>query len=556
MDCYALDADGSESKMRKVSWHSIKASASTARRDAVHHLRYWPPLERNHVLVAIGAVSLVTLLMIPIRGSLGVLNPALIYLVVVFAIALRAGSRAAAIAALLSFALLDVFFFPPFHTFTVASRDHVLALFVYLIVAIVTGQLVSRLRSRTAIAERAERRATLLAELNSALITGVTLDAILAAIVQRVVQITSAATAQILTPDPESGLTMRASAPTPSPLDRQDLAVATWVLENRQPSGRRALADTSFGRWRKRGDTRRRALLMLPIATTERPIGVLAIEQAEGSRAFSPDDEMVLATFATQAALAIDRARLTEEAARSAALAQSDELKSALLAAVSHDLRTPLATIKASTTSLMDESVSWDAAARHDFLAGIDEETDRLTLMVSNLLDLSRIEGGALKPDRDWVDSADLINDVVRRLRTRALAATHALETDFPGEPPILWLDYIEIAEVLLNLGDNAMKYTPDGSIVRFGLRVNGRDAIFNVTDNGPGMSRRDRNRVFEKFVRGESSNAASGSGIGLTISKGLVEAHGGRIWIESLPGEGTTVFFSIPRTEQQSHER
>ncbi len=508
------------------------------------------------MLLAIGAVSLVTMLMIPIRDALGALNPALIYLVVVFAIALRAGSRAAAIAALLSFALLDVFFFPPLHTFSVASRDHVLALFVYLGVAIVTGQLVSRLRSRTAAAERAERRATLLAELNSALIAGVTLDAILSAIVQRVVQLTNAETAQILTPDPEAGLTTRASAPSLSPLDRQDLAVATWVLENRQPSGRKAMAGTPFGRWRKPGDTRSRALLMLPIATTERPIGVLAIEQAEGSRAFSPDDEMVLATFATQAALAVDRARLTEEAARSAALAQSDELKSALLAAVSHDLRTPLATIKASTTSLMDDSVSWDDSARHEFLAGIDEETDRLTLMVSNLLDLSRIEGGALRPDRDWVDSADLIYDVVRRLRTRALAATHPIETDLPIEPPILWLDYVEIAEVLLNLGDNAMKYTPNGSIVRFGLRVNDREAIFDVSDNGPGMSRRDRNRVFEKFVRGESSKSAAGSGIGLTISKGLVEAHGGRIWIESLPGEGTVVFFSIPRTEQQSHER
>jgi two-component system sensor histidine kinase KdpD len=204
----------------------------------------------------------------------------------------------------------------------------------------------------------------------------------------------------------------------------------------------------------------------------------------------------------------------------------------------------------------MDDSVSWDDSARHEFLAGIDEETDRLTLMVSNLLDLSRIEGGALRPDRDWVDSADLIYDVVRRLRTRALAATHVIETDLPIEPSILWLDYVEIAEVLLNLGDNAMKYSPDGAIVWFGLRVNDREAIFNVSDNGPGMSRRDRNRVFEKFVRGESSQSAAGSGIGLTISKGLVEAHGGRIWIESLPGEGTTVFFSIPRTEQQSHER
>lgn len=522
----------------------------TSVRDAGRRLGDWPKAERRNLLKAVGAVSVVTLLMLPIRGSLGPLNPALIYLVVVFGIALKAGPRAATIAALSSFALLDFFFFPPLHTFDVANQDHVLALFVYLAVAIVTSQLVSRLRSRTAMAERAERRATLLAELNSALIGGVTLGAILAAIVERVVQLTGAASAEILTPEPEQGLVPRASAPARIVLDRQDLAVAAWVLEQRRPSGRKALAGTPFGRTRKAGATRSKALLILPVATTERPIGVLVIEQDAGARPFSADDELVLATFAAQAALAIDRARLTEEAARSAALAQSDQLKSALLSAVSHDLRTPLATIKASTTSLLDDSVAWDAATRREFLAGIDEETDRLTLMVSNLLDLSRIEGGALQPDRDWADSADLINDVVRRLKTRALAADRAISTDLPVEPPILWLDYVEIAEVLLNLGDNALKYTPPGTAITIALRADEREAVFSVIDNGPGMSRRDRARAFDKFVRGEASRTAAGSGIGLTISKGLVEAHGGRIWIDSQPDEGTTVSFSIPRQE------
>src|SRR6478735_7385453 len=340
------------SDMNAIDRSARKSRISTSVRHAGRQVHDWPKAERRHLLEAVAAVSIVSLLMLPIRNSLGPLNPALIYLVVVFGIALKAGPRAATLAALLSFALLDFLFFPPFHTLSVASRDHVLALFVYLAVAIVTGQLVSRLRSRTAMAERAERRATLLAELNSALIGGVTLDAILTAIVERVVRLTNAASAEILTPEPEQRLVPRASAPAQIALDRQDFAVAAWVLEQRQPSGRKAMAGTPFGRTRKAGDTRSKALLMLPIATTERAIGVLAIEQETGARPFSADDELVLATFAAQAALAIDRARLTEEAARSAALAQSDELKSALLAAVSHDLRTPLATIKASTTSL------------------------------------------------------------------------------------------------------------------------------------------------------------------------------------------------------------
>jgi two-component system sensor histidine kinase KdpD len=261
----------------------------------------------------------------------------------------------------------------------------------------------------------------------------------------------------------------------------------------------------------------------------------------------------VLATFAAQAALAVDRARLTEEAARSAALAQSDELKSALLAAVSHDLRTPLATIKASTTSLLDTSVPWDETTKREFLIGIDEETDRLSLMVSNLLDLSRIEGGALRPDHDWVDGAELLNDVARRLRGRAAASGKTIEVSAPEEPPLLWLDYVEIAEVLLNLGDNSLKYSPSGATVRFTLEMLERDARFAVADNGPGMSRRDRNRVFTRFVRGETAGTSTGAGIGLSISKGLVEAHGGTIWLESEIGRGTTVFFTIPLTQPEA---
>lgn len=532
--------------------HSVRDSVQAA----IHALGVWTPADRARALIAFGAVATATAAMLPWRESLGILNVSLIFLLIVFVVALRGGSRAATLSALLSFAVFDFFFIPPYHTFTIASRDHVLALFVYVGVAITTGRLVSHLQGRTEQAERAEARATLLAELNSALIGGVTLHSILSAIVERVVKLIAAASAQILVPNSDGSFSPRAYFPERTPLDRQDMAVASWVFENKQPSGRRALAGTAFGRWRRPGDTRSRALLMLPIATTDQAIGVLAIEQAEGAPPISADAERVLVTFAAQAALAVDRARLTEEAARSAALAQSDELKSALLAAVSHDLRTPLATIKASTTSLLDTSVSWDEATKREFLIGIDEETDRLSLMVSNLLDLSRIEGGALKPDRDWVDGAELLNDVARRLRNRASASGKTIAVDTPDESPLLWLDYVEIAEVLLNLGDNSLKYSPEGSTVRLTLEISATDARFSVADNGPGMSRRDRNRVFTKFVRGETAGTSIGAGIGLSISKGLVEAHGGKIWLESEIGQGTTVFFTIPLALPEATDR
>jgi two-component system sensor histidine kinase KdpD len=539
--------------MDRIRPAHLQQSIIEPAREGLRTLGVWTPADRTRVLTAFGAVAIATVAMLPWRESLGILNVSLIFLLIVFVVALRAGSRAATLSALISFVLFDFFFIPPYHTFTIASRDHVLALIVYVAVAIVTGRLVSHLQGRTEQAERAEARATLLAELNSALIGGVTLHAILSAIVERVVKLIDAASAQILVPNADGSFAPRASFPERSPLDRQDLAVASWVFENRQPSGRRAMAATAFGRRRKPGDTRSRALLMLPIATTDRAIGVLAIEQAEGALPISPDAERVLATFAAQAALAVDRARLTEEAARSAALAQSDELKSALLAAVSHDLRTPLATIKASTTSLLDTSVPWDDETKREFLIGIDEETDRLSLMVSNLLDLSRIEGGALKPDRDWVDGAELLNDVARRLRGRATANGKTIEVAAPQESPLLWLDYVEIAEVLLNLGDNSLKYSPFGATVRLTFEVLERDARFAVTDDGPGMSRRDRNRVFTKFVRGETAGKSIGAGIGLSISKGLVEAHGGKIWLESEIGRGTTVFFTIPLTQPEA---
>jgi two-component system sensor histidine kinase KdpD len=290
-------------------------------------------------------------------------------------------------------------------------------------------------------------------------------------------------------------------------------------------------------------------VLYLPITTADRVVGVLEVTGTPGGR-FGREDEHLLTSFANQAALALERARLADEAARASALAQSDELKSALLAAVSHDLRTPLATIKASTTALLDPAVDWNRTEREEFLRAIDEETDRLTQMVGNLLDLSRIEGGILRPNKEWYDLSEVVQDVAGRMAARARQSGHVVATEIPPELPLVHFDYIEITQVLVNLVENALKYTPPGTTVTLAARQVPGAIELAVRDNGKGIAPADVPHLFDKFFRADRSGRVPGTGIGLAIVKGVVEAHGGRIWVESRVGAGTTFFFTLPLPE------
>ncbi|MDP9369256.1 MAG: ATP-binding protein [Chloroflexota bacterium] len=224
---------------------------------------------------------------------------------------------------------------------------------------------------------------------------------------------------------------------------------------------------------------------------------------------------------------------------------EADELKAALLAVVSHELRTPLATIKASTTSLLDPTVGWAAETRTEFVQVIDQEADRLARMVGNLLDLSRIEGGALRPEKEWYDIPELLADAATRLA--GLAPRHRVTTDVEPNLPLARFDYVQIAQVLANLGENAVKYTPLGTTVTLSARLVLGAIELAVADDGPGVSASDLPHIFEKFFRADHTGRIAGTGIGLTISKGLVEAHGGRIWAESRAGRGLTVRFVLP---------
>jgi two-component system sensor histidine kinase KdpD len=497
--------------------------------------------------VALVALAGLTAALVAVRPHLGLLNTGLLYLVLVALVAACWGWGPGLLASVVANLCLNFFFVPPLHRFTVAEAANVVALLVFLGVTALISGLLGRARAGEAAARRREQETAILYELSRLVIGEPNLAATLSTICRRVRETFTVESCAVLLPGSGGLVPVAWSGPGGAPVpasayDRraaeQALAGGTFVALDGRPGRRRPRIVGLAGS--------RAPLACVPLRVGAAAVGVLQVSGRIAARVFTPDDLRLLEAFADEAALAVDRNRLLHEAARAEALQEADRLRAALLSAVSHDLRTPLAAIKASVSSLLDPDVAWDAAARHELLTAIDEETDRLTRMVSNLLDLSRIEAGALRPETDRYDVGELIETVAGRM-ARAVAA-HRLVLDVPADIGDASLDYVQIGQVLANLIENAAKFAPAGTTIRVAARRRVGEVEISVADEGPGVPPAERARVFEKFYRFEDAGRrVPGTGLGLAISKGLVEAHGGRIWIEEAPGGGARAVFTLP---------
>jgi len=254
-------------------------------------------------------------------------------------------------------------------------------------------------------------------------------------------------------------------------------------------------------------------------------------------------------TFLDQATFVIERMRLRRDNLQIQVLQRTDALRSALLSSISHDLRTPLSSIKAATSSLLQEDVQWDDEARRSFTLAIQREVDRLNRLVGNLLDMSRIEGNALKPEKEWYPLGELVHDVLGRMQP--LLQDRIVQTSLPDDLPPVALDYLEIDQVLTNLIENAVHYTPAESPIEISAHADGGQVTVSVADHGPGIPPSNVERIFDKFYRvlDAQRDAAHprGSGLGLAVCRGLVEAHAGRIWVENREGGGAIFRFTLP---------
>jgi two-component system sensor histidine kinase KdpD len=494
------------------------------------------------------------------NGHLGQSIP-LLFLIPVLITSAVGGPGPGVVVAVVAVFTWDWFFIPPFYTVTVASVRDVVALFVFLADALLTGQLAVAARERTGEALRRARTAEALYDMSTALIGSHNLANVLPNLTSRLRETFDLEAVAVLLPSSSNGewKTVAIAGELAPNLtverSRDTAALASWARSEGRPCGFGEITATVPEGEAPYLAVSRLRTQFLPLRSGDRSIGVLEIVQKREHH-IDADQQRLLTTLANGIAIAIEHERLAAEEQEAAVAKESDRLKSALLSSVSHDLRTPLAGIKAAASSLLQDDVQWSEDDRRAFAADIDAEADRLARLVSNLLDLSRIEAGAIKPNKEWEDVGELIERVVRRLRPKL--AVHPVSVDLAPGLPHARLDAVHIEQVLTNLIENAAKYSPDDSPIDVaagtGAARDGPELRISVTDRGPGIPPQEQDRIFDKFYRiTTAGRRTGGTGMGLTIVKGLVEANGGQVLVDSEPGHGSTFTIVIPLSEAGS---
>jgi two-component system sensor histidine kinase KdpD len=486
--------------------------------------------------LALAGVAVVTAL-IAALGRFHLANASMLHLVVVLLAAVALGRGPAVAAAIGAFLSSNFFLVAPRFSLQVANPEEWVTLVLLLLAAIVTGQVAAGQERRAEEAEEHAREARLLhevAQLMGEPIVGRALEGV----AERVRAELGVIAMRIEVTGEDGRLLASAAAGPAEAFAAADPGIGSEVLNVDQ------------GRWVRvrpphgmRPPATPRRVLRVPVRGPHGPAGEMVLVARPDTQLGAPAVRL-LEALSAQLWSAVDRARLRDEANAAEVLRRADQLKSALLDAVSHDLRTPLASILASSGSLRQADVQWSEEQRRGFAEAIEQEAGRLDRIVGNLLDLSRLESGTLQPDRGWYEPAAMIHEVAARLRP--LVAPHRLTLELPDELPPVHVDYSEVDQVLTNLIENAAKYSPAGSDI--GVDADVRDGTLSVTvnDQGPGISQEAMPRLFEPFFRARGA-PRGGSGLGLAVARGLVEAHGGRIWAENRIEGGASFRFEIP---------
>ena len=468
-----------------------------------------------------------------LRSELGVANLSMVFLVAVLFVAIRWGLRASIAASLISVLVYDFLYVPPFHTFTIDSPQDVLALTVFLIVAILTSNLTGRIRDQSEAARRREARTSALYNLSRRIAGSFDVAAIANVIVAEVATYLDARVS-LLVRDDERLVERAATAGVG--LSESEMAAATWSLRHERLAG--SGTDTLPGeKW-----------LYVPLRSAGRTVGVMALCVESAARLLDPDQRRMVEAFADLAAVALERARLAGEIEQAAMITERERLQSLLLSSISHDLRTPLASIVGAASSLVEGVDRYDRETRQDLALTIREEGERLDRFVGNLLDATRLEAGALRLTRDWVEPGDLVSSALRSLGQRL--GRHEVVLDLPPTLPMINVDFVLVEQVLVNILDNAVKYSPDDSKVRVEGWHDDESQFIAITDEGPGIPPEDLERVFDRFYRVQHSDKRSaGTGLGLSICRGIMSEHGGTITAQSPVenGRGTRIVLRFP---------
>lgn len=457
----------------------------------------------------------------------------MLMLVAVLMTAVLFGTGPAILAAILSFVGFNFFFVEPLHTFTVAQTHELIALLVLLVAGIVTGAMAGRIRNQADVAQRRHKATRALYDFSRKLGATAKVDDLLWAVASQVAG-TVAGRCVVLIPA-DDDLVLQAAFPPDEEIDAGGRAAARWAWQKCEIAGwgSGTLPETL---WQFR-----------PIHTARGCVGVAGFRRNDEQRRLPPEADRTLNAILDQAAVAIERAGLVHDMAQAEALVATEKLRSALLSSISHDLRTPLASIIGSSSSLLAEQLELTEAQRRDLLRNVQEEAERLNRFVTNLLDTTRLESGAIRPRFDWSDLRDIVARVQQRISARL--GRRRLDCRFSDNLPPVRLDPVLMEQVLFNLVDNAVKFSPDGSTIEIAADRREGVLVVDVCDRGVGIAADQLERVFDKFYRLERADRTpAGTGLGLSICRGFVEAMGGRIVaVPREPGPGTIFRISLP---------
>ena len=499
-----------------------------------------PTFEIRPYIVALAAVTIALGVSRSIQPYFGIENVDLVFLVAVVVIAVRYGllpSLAASLAASLCY---NFFFLPPLYTFTIADPKNLAAFVFFILVALLISNLAARVRAQALTARGRSQTTEQLYAFSRKLAGGGTLDDVLWATAFQAASMLKVRVVLLL---PEEGfIAVKAGYPPEDMLDDADLAAATWAWEHDRPAGRGS--DTLPGAKR----------LFLPMRTGRGAIGVVGIDSDKPGPLLTPDRRRLLDALIDQAALAIERVHLVEDLDRAKLTVETDRLRSALLTSISHDLKTPLAAILGAAGAMRDLASALDDKAKADLLGTIVDESERLNRFIANLLDMTKLESGAIKPNTALHDLGEIVATALQR--ASKILAQHRVELDMAADLPMVEVDAILFEQVLFNLLDNAAKYAQAGTIVRIRCTRDQDRLRLDILDEGTGIPADELKLIFDKFHRApKGDQVRAGTGLGLAISRGFVEAMGGTI-ISANRQDGQGAVFTItlpipPATER-----
>lgn len=477
-------------------------------------------------------IAFCTLLAKIMFGRFELANLVMVYLLGVIFVATHFGRGPSILASILGVAALDFFFVTPYFTFSVSDAQYLITLGAMLVVAMVTSNLMANVRSQAKVAAHRERRASVLYAMSKELATSQTEEEIVRTAVQHL-HAEFGSRNVILFPDHNGRMVYPKQKAIAESLHGVDLSVAQWVLDHNEMAGQGT--NTLPGA----------EAIYFPIYNEGKVLGVLALLPVNLRRVFLPEQQKLLETFLRQIGQAIARVRFAEQAKATHLQIEAERLRNSLLSAISHDLRTPLATIIGSASTLVEGEQHLQPEDRAELSRAIVDEAERMSNLVNNILDMARLDAGMVELNKQWHPVEEIIGTVLTRLQKHLDG--RPVKVKLPPGMPMVFADAVLIEQVLINLLENAVRYTPEGSDLDISVETSANAVEIAVADHGPGIPKGREDRLFEKFYQARHEAAQSGVGLGLAICRAIVEVHGGRIHARNRPGGGAVFTFALP---------